>query len=219
MSEKKVPENKADLYRMLQTSNGWFNGQIDYESFSFPNDTPEVGMTYGESTHVSASPYHASDVEVYRQREVVSEVRGAGSLSLDVQRVWTKKMTFDEFRASEWWEPTIKKFADGSCDASEIFVKCEETGGVGSDSYVCITAQCERHYQDFLNNGRVAKGFDSVELWLQGNGDMGITLDGETYDVNVEELVEYIEQARAFENAGVTIEDDELTVKLNRKEN
>ena len=162
MSEKKVPECKADLYRMLETSEGWFDGQIEYKDLKGKSD-PEVGMVESESTHVAANPYQGCDVMVYRQQHVITEVRSAGSFSLTTQRLWTKRMTFAEFRDSEWWGPTITKFAKGSCDASESFVRCDETdddGGVGSGGYVHITAQCEKHYRDWLGNTRLAKGFD-----------------------------------------------------------
>ena len=220
MSEKTEPENRADLYRMLKTSSGWFDGQIDYVYLRGKSD-PEVGMVDCESTHVAANPYQGCDVMVYREQHVITKVRNDHSYSLTIKQLWTKRMTFDEFRDSEWWSPTIEKFADGSCDASEIFVKCDETdecGGVGSESYVHVTAQCEQHYHDYLNNSRLSKGFDRVSLWLQGNGDMGVTLNGETYEITVEELVEYIEQARAFENAGVRLEDGKVTVKLHQGE-
>lgn len=223
MDKKTEPENKADLYRMLQTSNGWFDGQITYESMRDTTADPEVGMVDCESTHVSASPYQDCDVMVYREQHVISKVRGRGAYSLDVKRVWAKPMTFEEFKNSEWWEPTITKFKDGSCDASEIFVKCDETspdedGGIGSESYVHISAQCERHYRDWLNNSRLAKNFDKVSLWLQGNGDMGFTFNDKTYEFSADELVEYIEKARAFDEAGVTLEDGTVTVKLPQKE-
>lgn len=217
---KTEPENRADLYRMLQTSKGWFDGQIEYEQVRDPEEDPVVGMVDCESTHVSASPYQGCDVSVYRQRHVVSEVRGPRSCSLRVQRVWTNEMTFDEFRASEWWGPTIEKFADGSCDASEVFVRCDETdedGGTGPSGYVHVTAQCERHYRDWLGNERLGKGFDSVGLWLHGNGDMGVTVNGETYELGVSELVGLIERARAFEAAGVELDDGRLTVEVRGK--
>lgn len=221
MMTKTEPENRADLYRMLETSNGWFDGQIEYEQVRDPHADYVVGEVDSESTHVSASPYNGCDVVVYRNRHVVSDVRGPRSCSLDVQRIWTKRMTFDEFRASEWWEPTIEKFAGGSCDASEIFVRCDETDegdGTGPDAYVHISAQCERHYRDFLNNNRLAKGHDDVSLWLQGNGDVGLTLNGKTYELDVNDLVECIEQARAFREFGVELDDGKLVVKLGSDE-
>lgn len=214
---KTEPESKADLYRMLETSNGWFDGLIEYEEIKDPQDDYEVGMVNSESTHVSASPYQECDVMVYRNCDVVAEVRGPKSCTLDVQRVWTKEMTFEEFRASEWWRPTIERFAKGSCDASEIFVRCDEAnldGDIGPDSCVYVTAQCEKRYRDFLNNRRLAKGFNKVSLWLQGNGDMGFTLNGKIYEFDVSELAEFIEQARAFREAGITMVDGKLTVEL-----
>ena len=214
---KSEPENRADLYRMLETSNGWFDGTIESRQLKEPGADYEIGMVDSESTHVSASPYQECDVMVYRQRHVVSELRGPRSCSLDVQRVWTKEMTFDEFKASEWWEPTIKRFAKGSCDASEIYVKCDESnedGDIGPNSYIHVTAQCEKHYRDWLGNPRLDKGFNIVSLWLQGNGDMGFTLNGETYEFDVSELPGLIEKARAFDEAGVILEDGKLTVEL-----
>lgn len=220
MGDKTEPESKADLYRMLQTSSGWFDGQIEYKGVRNVHDTPTVGMVDSESTHVTASPYQEDDVVVYRQQHVISEIRGPSSFSLDTKRIWTRLMTFDEFKASEWWEPTITKFAGGSCDASEIFVTCDETdddGGIGPNGYVHITAQCERHYHDWLDNSRLDKGFDKVSLWLQGNGDMGVTVNGETYELSVSELAECIKQARAFAAAGIKLEDGVLSVTLPKR--
>lgn len=212
---KTEPENRADLYRMLQTSSGWFDGLIESEQIKDPQADYEVGMVSSESTHVSASPYQGCDVMVYRNRDVVAEVRGPKSCTLDVQRVWTEEMTFEEFRASEWWRPTIERFANGSCDASEIFVKSDDSEcGVGSGAYAYVTAQCESHYRDWLGNTRLTKGHDEVSLWLQGNGEMGFTLNGKTYELEVSELAEFIEQARAFREAGIALEDGKLTVEL-----
>lgn len=214
---KTEPENRADLYRMIETSNGWFDGQIEYEQVRDPHADYEIGMVDSESTHISANPYQECDVKVYRNRHVVSELRGPKSCSLDVQRVWTKALTFDEFKASEWWQPAIEKFAKGSCDASEIFVRCDEAdedGGTGSDSYVHISAQCEKHYTDWLNNTRLDKGFDAVSLLLQGNGDMVFTLNGRTYELDVSEFAECIEQARAFRESRIALEGGKLIVEL-----
>lgn len=217
MMGKTEPENRADLDRMLLTSSGWFDGLIESEQIRDPHADLEVGMVDRESTHVSASQYQGCDVMVYRDRHVVSEVHRPGSFSMNVQRVWTKEMTFEEFKASEWWRPTIERFANGDCDASEIFVKCYEdcdADGTGPSSRVCITAQCERYYHDWLNNSRLANGFDEVSLWLQGSGDMGFALNGKTYEFEVSELAGFIEQARAFKEAGIALEDGKLTVEL-----
>lgn len=221
MSKKIEPENKADLYRMLETSEGWFDGMIEYKTVRDMKVDPEVGMVDSESIHVAANPYQGCDVKVYQEQHVITEVRSGGSLSLTIKQPWAKEMTFAEFRDSEWWGPTITKFAKGSCDASEIFVRCDETdddGGVGSEGYVHITAQCEKHYRDWLGNTRLAKGFDTVGLWVQGDGEMGVTLNDETYELSVSELVGYIERARAFDEAGVKLEDGKVTVELHQGE-
>lgn len=215
---KVLPENKADLYRMLQTSTGWFDGMIEHEQVKPPEADYELGMVESESTHVSTSPFEECDVVVHCDRRVVSKVRGPRACSLDVQRVWTRRLTFEDFKASEWWRPTVEKFADGSCDASEIFVKSDNSEcGVGSGAYAYVTAQCERHYRDWLGNTRLAKGYDEVSLWLQGNGDMGFTLNGKTYELEVSELADLIEQVRAFEAAGITLEDGKLTVEVGKE--
>ena len=216
---KLFPESRADLYRMLQTSDGWFDGQIAYEQVRDPHAPYEVGQVDCESVHVSASPYQGCDVEVYRNRHVVSEVRGKRSCSLRVERMWTERMSFDEFRMSEWWAQTIGKFGGGDCDASEIFVRCDDSDCCdGPNSYVHVSAQCERHWRDWLGNGRLAKGHDDVMLWLQGNGDVGFILNGTAYEMTVGELAECIEQARAFAAAGVEIEDGRLTAMVGGKD-
>lgn len=211
---KKEPENVADLARMIDTSTGWFDGTVSWKDLRCGKPY-EVGMESDESVHVAAREY-SDTVEVYLLRNVVSKVRSPSSCSLEGRRAWSKEMSFDEFRASEWWPMAMEKFKDGSCDASEVYVMAE-SDGEGRNGHVEVTAQCERRYRDFLGNSRTSKDVDKVVFWLCGNGDAGFSFNGDDYEFSIEDLAGYVKRAREFEDAGVKMEDGMLTVELEKE--
>lgn len=211
------PRSIADLKRMIATSSGWFDGLLKSRRLLAEGEENEVGKATREEVKVRTG-WLGDSMSVVCEQWVTSEIKDGSCYSSTSRTLWEKPMTFEEFRASEWWELAMEKFKDGSCDASEIYARhyYEDEEGEGPLSCAHITAQCERRYRDWLNNSRLAKGHDKVELWVQGNGDAGFAFNGREYEFGVSELAEIIEKARAFDEAGVELHDGELSVKVGK---
>lgn len=213
------PENIADLQRMIETSNGWFDGLLKSRKLIAEGEENEVGKATREETKVRVG-WLGDTMSVVCCRWVTSELHSRSSYSSTCEEVWEKPMTFEEFKSSEWWELAMEKFKGGSCDASEIFARHddEEEEGDGPKSYASITAQCEKRYRDWLNNNRLDKGYNTVRFWVYGNGDAGFSFNGKNYEFDVSELAGIIEKVRAFDEAGVELRDGELVVKVGKED-
>ena len=117
MSEETMePRTFEDLWLMRETSKEWFDGQLRYENVRKGAD-PEVGMVDSMSWHVV--PF-SDRVNVELHTHVIEEVRQNGhSMSLRTKlETLASYDTMEAFRASEWWDLTMERFAGGDADAS-----------------------------------------------------------------------------------------------------
>ena len=222
MSEETTePKTFEDLWLMRETSNGWFDGQLKYVNVRKGAD-PDVGMVDSVSWHVVPT---SNRVRVVMKTHVISEVRSGGrSLSLRIESEDVAEYrSMEAFRDSEWWGPTVEKFAGGDADASWLRtvdldgeeVADREPRWIGYGPSTCLDVKVGRQHRDCLGNTRQDKGHDTLsirvermsgELWMRcGEHEVGGTVE------EIEAAMTLVERLR---DLGVEVGDESIKVPL-----
>lgn len=198
--EIREPGTFEDLWLMRETSGAWFDGQLRYEDVRKGAD-PEVGMVDSVSWHVVPS---SDRVRVYRNTHVICEVQGSRSFSCRVEgETVAEYRSMEEFRASEWWGPTMEKFSEGDADAS--WLRAVELDGeeiadgepqwIGYGPSTCVEMGVGSQYRDWLGNTRQNKGHETLSIRVE-------RMSGELFlrrgEHEVEGTLEYLEEAVAL---------------------
>ena len=216
------PKTFEDLWLMRETSNAWFDGQLKYVNVRKGAD-PEVGMVDSVSWHVVPS---SDRVRVVMKTHVISEVRSGGrSLSLRIEsKTVDEYRSMEAFRASEWWGPTMEKFAGGDADAS--WLRSFELDGedvraepmwIGYRPSVTVSMEVGRQHRDRLGNIRQDKGHGTLDVRVERmSGDLYLCHDGHVVEGTVEEIEKAMMFADRLRRIGVEVEDESITVPLRK---
>ena len=220
--ETREPRTFEDLWLMRETSKEWFDGQLRYENVRKGAD-PEVGMVDSMSWHVV--PF-SDRVNVELHTHVIEEVRQNGhSMSLRTKsETLASYDTMDAFRASEWWDLTMERFAGGDADASwlrTVELDGEEVGveptwvGYGPD--VTLSVEVGRQYRDWLGNTRQDKGHGTLDVRVERmSGDLYLCHDGHVVEGTVEEIEAAMALVERLRDLGVEVADETITVPLRK---
>ena len=225
MSEETMePRTFEDLWLMRETSKEWFDGQLRYENVRNGAD-PEVGMVDSMSWHVVPS---SDRVRVYRNTHVIEEVRQNGhSLSLRTKsETLASYDTMEAFRASEWWDLTMEKFAGGDADASwlrTVDLEGEEVDAdpiwIGYGPSTCLDMKVGRQYRDWLGNTRQDKGHDTLSIRVERmSGELWLRCGGHEVEGTVEEIEAAMTLMNSLKSLGVEVGDETITVPLPKSE-
>lgn len=218
------PRTFEDLWLMRETSNAWFDGQLRYENVRKGAD-PEVGMVDSVSWHVAPS---SDRVRVYRNTHVICEVQGSRSFSCRVEgETVAEYRSMAEFRASEWWGPTMEKFASGDADASwlrTVDLDGEEIAdgdpqwiGYGPSTWVEMGVGSQ--YRDWLGNTRQGKGHDILSIRVERmSGELWLRCGEHEVEGTVEEIAEAMMLVERLRDLGVKVGDGTITVPLPKSE-
>ena len=214
------PRTFEDLWLMRETSKAWFDGRLRYENVRKGAD-PEVGAVDSVSVHVAP----ASDrVSVYKNTHVICDVKQGGkSFSCNVEgETMAEYRSMEAFRASEWWGPTMEKFAGGDTDAS--WLRSVELGGedvraepswIGYGPSVTVSMEVGRQYRDWLGNTRQGKGHGTLDVRVERmSGDLHLWHDGHVVEGTVEEIEAAMMLAERLRNLGVKVGDESIEVPL-----
>ena len=222
MSEETMePRTFEDLWLMRETSKEWFNGQLRYENVRNGAD-PKVGMVDSMSWHVR--PFQ-NRVSVELNTHVIEEVRQNGrSLSLRTKsETLASYDTMEAFRASEWWDLTMEKFAGGDADASwlrTVELDGEEIGdgepqwiGYGPSTWVEMGVGSQ--YRDWLGNTRQNKGHDTLSIRVERmSGDLCLRCGEHEVEGTVEEIAEAVALVGRLRRLGVEVGHAEIRVPI-----
>ena len=218
--EAKEPRTFEDLWLMRETSKEWFDGQLRYENVRNGAD-PEVGMVDSMSWHVL--PFQ-DRVNVELHTHVIEEVRQNGrSMSLRAKsETLASYDTMAEFRASEWWDLTMEKFAGGDADAS--WLRTVEFEGekvdadpiwIGYGPSTCLDVAVGRQYRDWLGNTRQGNGHDTLSIRVERmSGDLWLRHDGHVVEGTVEEIAAAVSLVERLRGLGIEIGQDEIKVPI-----
>lgn len=218
--ETMEPRTFEDLWLMRETSNAWFDGQLRYEDVRKGAD-PEVEMVDGVSWHVAPS---SDRVRVYRNTHVICEVQGSRSFSCRVEgETVAEYRSMEEFRASEWWGPTMKKFDGGDTDASwlrAVDLDGEEIAdgepqwiGYGPSTWVEMGVGSQ--YRDWLGNTRQGKGHDTLSIRVKRmSGELWMRCGEHEVEGTVEEIAEAVALRERLKRLGIEVGYTEIRVPI-----
>lgn len=216
MSEEAMePRTFDDLWLMRETSNGWFDGQLRYENVRKGAD-PEVGMVDSVSWHVAPS---SDRVRVYRSTHVICEVRGSRSFSCRVERETVAEYrSMAEFRASEWWGPTMEKFAGGDADASwlrTVDLDGEEPQWIGYGPSTYVEMEVGSQYRDWLGNTRQGKGHGTLSIRVKRmSGELWLRCGEHEVEGTVEEIAGAVALMERLRRLGIEVGYTEIRVPI-----
>lgn len=220
--EAKEPKTFEDLWLMRETSNAWFDGQLRYEDVH-KGVEPEVGAVDSVSWHVAPS---SDRVRVYKDTHVICEVRGSRSFSCRAERETVAEYrSMEEFRASEWWELTMEKFAGGDADASWLRtvdldgeeVADREPRWIGYGPSASVEMEVGSQYRDWLGNTRQNAGHDTLSIRVERmSGELWLRCGEHEVEGTVEEIAEAMMFADRLRRIGVEVEEESITVPLRK---
>ena len=222
MSEETMePRTFEDLWLMRETSNGWFDGQLRYENVRNGAD-PEVGMVDSMSWHVL--PFQ-NRVNVELHTHVIKEVSQNGhSMSLRIKsETLASYDTMEAFRDSEWWDPTMEKFAGGDADASwlrSVELDGEEIADgepqwIGYGHSTCLDVKVGRQYRDWLGNTRQDKGHDTLSIRVERmSGELWMRCGEHEVEGTVEEIEEAMTIVERLRRLGIEVGHAEIRVPI-----
>ena len=218
--ETMEPRTFEDLWLMRETSKEWFDGQLRYENVRNGAD-PEVGMVDSMSWHVAPS---SDRVRVYRNTHIIEEVRQNGhSLSLRTKsETLASYDTMEAFRASEWWDLTMEKFAGGDADASwlrTIELDGEEVDAdpiwIGYGPDVTMSVEVGNRYRDWLGNNRQGKGHKTLDVRVDRlSGEFWLKCGEHEVEGTVEEIEKAVVLVERLRRLGIEVGSDEIRVPL-----
>lgn len=221
MSEETMePRTFEDLWLMRETSKEWFDGQLRYENVRKGAD-PEVGMVDSVSWHVAPS---SDRVRVYRNTHVICEVRGSRSFSCRVKGETVAEFrSMEEFRDSEWWGPTMEKFAGGDADASwlrTVELDGEEVADgepqwIGYGPSTCVEMGVGSQYRDWLGNTRQDKGHDTLSIRVERmSGELWLRCGEHEVEGTVEEIAGAMALMERLRRLGIEVGHSEIRVPI-----
>ena len=221
--ETREPRTFEDLWLMRETSKEWFDGQLRYENVRKGAD-PEVGMVESMSWHVV--PF-SDRVNVELHTHVIEEVRQNGhSMSLRTKsETLASYDTMEAFRASEWWDLTMEKFAGGDADASWLRtvdldgeeVADREPRWIGYGPSTSVEMEVGSQYRDWLGNTRQGKGHDTLSIRVERmSGELCLRCGDHEVEGSVEEIEKAMMFADRLRRIGVEVEDESITVPLRK---
>ena len=221
--ETMEPRTFEDLWLMRKTSKKWFDGQLRYENVRNGAD-PKVGMVDSMSWHVR--PFQ-NRVSVELHTHVIGEVCQNGrSLSLRTKsETLASYDTMEAFRASEWWDLTMEKFAGGDADASwlrSVELDGEEIADgepqwIGYGPSTCLDVKVGRQYRDWLGNTRQDKGHDTLSIRVERmSGELWMRCGEHEVEGTVEEIETAMILMDRLKSMGVEVGDDSITVPLGK---
>ena len=225
MSEETTePKTFEDLWLMRETSNEWFDGQLKYVNVRKGAD-PDVGMVDSVSWHVVPT---SNRVRVVMKTHVISEVRSGGrSLSLRIESEDVAEYrSMEAFRASEWWELTMEKFAGGDADASWLRtveldgeeVVDREPWWIGYGPSTSVEMEVGSQYRDCLGNTRQNAGHDTLSIRVERmSGELWMRCGDHEVEGTVEEIAESVALVKRLKRLGIEVGRTEIRVPVHEE--
>lgn len=205
------PKTFQDLKLMRDTSDGWFNGAIEFEDLS-KGKKPEPGME--SSREICVHVWHGF-AQVFERTHIYDKQTGNSSWGLRVNsRELATFKSMEEFKRSEWWPKVMEKWKDGDTDASwmnkaEIDGEQIET----ETNYTHFSCEVGNTFRDWLGNHRIGKGHRTFAVTVErSSGQLDFYIDGEEFSVSMSELCEALWMRDELERAGVKVADGRITV-------
>lgn len=156
---------------------------------------------------------------------VISEVRsGGGSLSLRIEsETVAEYRSMAEFRASEWWGPTMEKFSGGDADASwlrTVDLDGEEIAGgepqwIGCGPSTGVEMEVGTQYRDWLGNTRQGRGHGTLSIRVERmSGELWLRCGEHEVEGTVGEIAEAVALRERLRRLGIEVGYTEIRVPI-----
>lgn len=165
---------------------------------------PSEGALSNTEVNVTAWEYK-DEIEVCRSTHRYKEPLKTGGWSLESEHETLARLSFEEFMASEWWEPYLAKTRRLSFDSSWM-----DSFDVDSDEdHAEINFECPELEKVWwcsseVPSGRIAK----CRVYVGGDGILYLKFGKEDEEAGIIEFIEAVRRLREFERAGVSIDDE-----------
>lgn len=168
------------------------------------DNEPSVGALSHTEVNVTAWEYK-DEIEVFRSTYRYKEPLKTGGWSLEGEHETLARLSFEEFKASEWWEPYLAKTRRLSFESSwmdSFKVKADE-------DFAAVTFDAPEYKSVWWCSSVVPTG-DTVrcEVDVSSDGTVLMRFDGESEESTVIEFIEAVRRLREFEMAGVSLDDE-----------
>lgn len=202
------PKTIYDLWFMVETSDAWFDRALETE---IHKKITECNVGDDERTRTTMTLYRWFDcIRVMKETEYVSDINN-GVYSTSYRTHWTKDYTFDEFRASEWWDKAMKAFATGATECPDNVI------ADAYDDSAFIDLTCHATYEDWLGNTRTGKSSNNIYISAGLDDEILIEINGNKHYFSIEELAETLCYAERCKGVGIRVDDECVTVGLNHE--
>lgn len=216
---EKEPKTLVDLWFMRKTSFGWFDGQIKCDT-SMREEV--VGGIYSIVWLVRVFPW---GVEVVKRVDRYETIDGNKASITGSEEGRISYKSLEEFKASEWWEPTMEAWGAGCTDASWLqsfeldgeIIK-DDVWPEHSDGCIELGVSVGEQYKDWLGNARQGRehypliiSVDRLSGCLELNWN-----NKEIVHATVPEIAHAMKVLEFLEKEGVEVTPEGLFVKLGK---
>ena len=204
---KSEPESVRDMVWATQQQAG---NAITVEYRNADNEPSEGALSHTE-VNVTAWEYK-DEIEVSRSTYRCKEPLKTGGWSLESEHETLARLSFEEFMASEWWEPYLAKTRRLNFDSSWM-----DSFKVDADEdFAAVTFDAPEYQSAWWCSSVVPTG-ETVrcEVDVSSDGTVLMRFGGESEESTVAEFIEAVRMIRALEEAGVSL-DDEGNVVMKR---
>lgn len=167
-------------------------------------NNPSVGALSHMEVNVTAWEYK-DEIEVSRSTYRYKEPLKTGGWSLEGEHETLARLSFEEFMASEWWEPYLAKtrrlnFDSSWMDSFKVDV---------NEDFAAVTFDAPEYQSVWWCSSDVPTG-ETVrcEVDVSSDGTVLMRFDGESEESTVSEFIEAVRRLRALEEAGVSLDDE-----------
>lgn len=197
---KREPESVRDMAWAAQQQ---ASNAVTVEWHNAGNEPSEGALSH---TEVNVTAWeHKDEIEVSRSTYRYKEPLKTGGWSLEGEHETLARLSFEEFMASEWWEPYLAKTQRLSFDSSWM-----DSFKVDSDEDFAVVTFDAPKYESvwWCSSDMPTGGTVRCEVDVSSDGTILMRLDGESEESTVSEFIEAVRRLSAFEEAGVSLDDE-----------
>lgn len=197
---KSKPESVRDMAWAARQQAG---NAITIECRDAMND-PSVGALSHTEVNVTAWEYK-DEIEVRRSTYRYKEPLKTGGWSLEGEHETLARLGFEEFTASEWWEPYLAKTRRLNFDSSWMdSFKVDTDEDHAKIDFECPELEKVWWCSSEVPSGRIAK----CRVYVGGDGILYLKFGKEDEEASIIEFIEAVRRLREFEMAGVSLDDE-----------
>ena len=197
---KREPESVRDMAWAAQQQAG---NAVTIEHHDGGNEPSEGALSHAE-VNVTAWEYK-DEIEVCRSTYRYEEPLKTGGWSLEGEHETLARLSFEKFRASEWWEAYLAKTRGLNFDSSWM-----DSFRVDADEdFAAVSFYAPEYRSVWWCSSDVPTG-DTVrcEVDVSSDGTVLMRFDGESEESTVSDFIEAVRRLRAFDEAGVSLDDE-----------